>query len=182
MALLGHLFIFILTFASSNMLMRVDFVRNVLFGFVFKYVLMAYCVYPKTESFEKIKNRAIIEIEEDGSQFSKLPIWRNINLMVSGVGDEIKPFFDILEKYPSDFFLDQVDYIIVSKMGMELLKITRTPQNFNRSLYLEITAPRSQTWLFFQSMEFIFAMVVTAVYDMFTDGRILSVIKAREEL
>ena len=133
-----------------------------------KYILMSYCIYPKTETFKEKVSKALYE----GDDVNNVN-WQDINLRISGIKDEVKPLVDIMRQYGSDFFLDQIDYLVISKMGVEIIKITNKPNrihpgqtnSIDRSLFLEITQARANIWLFATFSEILIAFVMTFAYE-----------------
>lgn len=125
-----------------------------------KCILINYCEYPKTNYIEE--NNALFEVEDiNDINFSIIP----------NAKDEIKPLLDIINQYSYEFFLDQVDYIIISKMDIEIIKINnkkyKTIKNsIDRSLVLEITKPNNNIWLFLIFLKIFIMFLITLIYKI----------------
>jgi len=131
------------------------------------------CVqWPKTGNFKELHSKPMFKVtnakrNREGNDLKELleSINENIELAISGVNFEIVLIADVLFKSPREFHLRQLDNIVISKMGFEVLIIEfeklEESRDSSRSLLIEITAYRSiwfnislglSTAIFFGSM------------------------------
>ena len=143
-------------------------------------LVQSYCVYPKTSTLKEKDNPAIQKIDAsanplwtpDNPNFdynvSALVDWTDINIGVSGIHSEMKPILDTISANPKQFFIDQIDCLFLSKMGMEVLCIQFGDRGRNRSLFLELINIRNQfltSALLFEGAISIAVYVITNAWE-----------------
>ena len=119
-----------------------------------KHVVKVSAVYPKTKSFpwieENPQKNCLKFIQSDAMTFvtDNLDQFDCVELTIPGVSHEIKHVLNVLKKNNKEFFVDQIDYIVISKMGVEMviieLRKPKKPFTSSRSLFIELTGYRSQ--------------------------------------
>jgi len=105
-----------------------------------KEILKLSVVYPKTETFKELKSKPLCKIKYDSTNEKILyEQLKNINLQISGINTSVELVLRSLMSNKQEFFIDQIDTIVISKMGIEVVEVSMGERGFNRSLFLELT-------------------------------------------
>ena len=90
--------------------------------FVIKRVLEVAAVYPKTRSLKLAPPLLKISKLDD---FDK----ENIEIRRTDLYNQLPPIIEILKEYPNDFMIDQIDWIVINKMGVEVLIVEKRTED-----------------------------------------------------
>lgn len=106
-------------------------------------------VFPKTSKFKELKNKPVAKLSvnkfSDDSMIKTIynEIKKDPNLKIYGVTDEVISIFNALFYDRNEILLNAMDYIVISKMGMELVILENEEKGgYDRSLFIELTSYR----------------------------------------
>jgi hypothetical protein len=103
--------------------------------------------YPRTPGLKELRSKPLLAIDfdtVDGDDRLLRSIQEHINIAISGFGNEVEPIVKCLLAHKREFFVDQVDNIVISNLGMEVLLIKMSPKGIERSLRVDSAAFRSR--------------------------------------
>ena len=92
-------------------------------------------------------------------------ILRDPNVTMSGIHYEVLQVLKSLFWKPASFFLNSMDAIIISKMGVEVLILKFPPAEYDRCIYIELTGYRSLMLQFNAVSAFVVGVLTTIVID-----------------
>jgi len=102
----------------------------------------SYCQYAKTSKIISNLQPIILSIDAKNSDLSSIINWNDDNLVKPGVSSDLKAIYQSIIASPQYYFVDQVDNLIFTKMGMEVVLIKLGNRGKDRSLYLELNTTR----------------------------------------
>jgi hypothetical protein len=106
-------------------------------------------VFPKTSKFKELKNKPVTKISinkfSDASMAQCIydEVKKDANLKIYGVASEVILIFKALFYDREDILLNAMDFIVISKMGMELVIVENEEKGgYDRSLFIDLTSYR----------------------------------------
>lgn len=105
------------------------------------HTLAALIAYPKTSALKRPhgKPHAVVTLDEVDEEKLLGAIVGNINLCISDPSGHVAQVMRYLLAHRHKYFLDQLDNIIITKMGAEVLVVQTPPKEYDRSLCIDIT-------------------------------------------
>lgn len=106
-------------------------------------------VFPKTSQFNELNNKPLTKLSVN--TFSDVSMTQTIyneirkdpNLKIYGKTNEVISIFKTLFYDRNEILLNAMDYIVISKMGMELVILQNEKRGrYNRSLWIEVASYR----------------------------------------
>jgi hypothetical protein len=146
-------------FALEVFEVHVDQILNI---FLFK-ILKNVVKYPHTTTTKDQKSLPTVKIAlnkcKDETELVSA-ISDQTDLILSGKASECAQIIEALFKWKKEFLTDRMDYIVVSKMGIELLVIEFDNNIHNRSIFIDLTRVRDETLKIHSYVSFFWAVLV----------------------
>lgn len=150
---------------------------------IFCSLIQSHCVYPMTSTCKEKDSIALFRVnaedvpswDSSSSDLSKLINWNDLALAASGVHREAKPIIDIISSNADEFFINQVDFLILSKMGMEVIIVYLGHRGKNRSLFLELTGIRNNVHSYFLAIEIGIAVLSALLANAWNTGSLSAI-------
>ncbi len=124
--------------------------------------------FPRSDKFKELQTTPMLRLNKvkgnlNDSDLNALLnlIFDDMELAISGINFEVRVIIDCIFRNSTSFYLRDIDYIVISKMGVEVLVLEMEPDTSatkkakvamvepnrrSRSLFIEMTTYRS-TWL-----------------------------------
>lgn len=130
--------------------------------FLVKFVKVC-LVFPKTSKFKELQNQPLRKITVPKFSDAKLgdtlrqEVVADVNMKIYGVTNEVLAVLRCLIYEKDDLILSSMDYIVISKMGMEILIVENEEKGrFDRSLFIDLTYYRQAIFQY----HFMFSILV----------------------
>ena len=109
-----------------------------------KMMLLAQCVFPRTESLNKDKPIEVFENEGDSFPLKEIKdvVSNSISLLAIDCRKELLHILDILFLIKDDILFSQADFVQFYKSGHDIFRIHNSKPQSGRSIYIEINSLR----------------------------------------
>lgn len=131
------------SFSSTLLAERIGWVNNIITSELLKLCFIS----PKSSTCKELQDGKPLKSISAERNTSITDIEKNIaqdpNMTMSGVHHEVLQVLRGLFRQPASFFLNSMDAIIISKMGVEVLILKFPEAKYDRCIYIELTGYRS---------------------------------------